>query len=328
MTWDPVPWFVGGGAQHSPEVARLLAYASTSGAEGIVGTADLRVRPLSVPGPSIRVGGGAALIRDSTSGMPQQTYVARLADEDVVEVTPTGSSGGRSDLVVARIEDPFVPGASWQDPTDPTVGPYVFTRIITNVPAGTTSVKDLGLGYSAVALARIDLPASTGTVTSAMITDLRKVAIPRRERILLAGDITGSYRDTLNAPDAANDEQWPDASVTDWYVDIPEWATHAYITFTLGGVATSGNLFGYMYARLVDGGVSVDTGAVRINTDGVGNGRQTIHNADLVSIPSGLRGRDHVRVVGRGWTDGGTGEIALDNASVVSADIEFTEKPV
>lgn len=325
MTWDPVPWFVGGGAQHSPEVARLLAYAATSGAEGIIGTADLKVRELAVPGASIRVDAGAALIRDTTSGMPQQTYVARLASEDTVEVTPTGSGGGRSDLVVARIEDPYVPGAPWQEPTDPTVGPYVHTRLITDVPAGTTSVAALGLGYSAVALARIDIPASTGTITADMITDLRRVAFPRRERVLRSGQL---YSPTVDPLDADVEEAWPDPSVMEWSVDVPEWATEMNIVMTWGGVAHSGNFLGWVWARITDSGIDVDTAKTRVNTSSIsGEARHTITVAANTPIPAELRGRDNVRLVGRGNRTSGSGYLELDGGSVMWADVEFVMGP-
>lgn len=323
MSWDPVPWFVGGGAQHSPEVARLLAHAATSGAEGIVGVKDLRVRPLSVPGTSVRVSPGAALIRDRTSGNPQQTYVSRLPSQDTVEIAPTGSGGGRTDLVVARVEDPYTPGAPWQDPEDPAVGPYMFTRVITNVPAGTTSVADLDLGYSAIPLARINIPKSTGTITSNMITDLREVAIPRRERVLLADQV---YAETTDRLGATVDEAWPDPTVMEWYVDIPEWATEVSIVMTWGGIESVNNFNGWVWARLIDGADQIETAKTRINTL-AGTSRDTIVVADTIRVPSALRGRRHVRFVGRGNKTDGTGTLTIDGGSMITADIEFTERP-
>lgn len=231
MAMDPVPWFVGGGAQHSPEVARLLAYAATGGAEGIVSVGDLQVLPLSVPGQGVQVLPGAALIRQRGSDDTGQTYVARNASATTVSVTPTGSSGGRSDLVVVQVEDPTVAGEPWQDPADPKVGPYVFIRVIPNVPAGTTRLQDVS-GYStrsAVTLARIDYPASTGTVTAAMIKDLRKVARPRQ--------LTGK---NMSFPTGSN--PMPTGSYSGWptgigeQVDVPDWATKALVTANIGGI--------------------------------------------------------------------------------------------
>lgn len=181
MTWDSVPWFIGGGAQHSPEVARLLAYAATNGAEGVVSPGDLKVAPLDVPGASVRVLAGACLVPNRAAGGIAQTYVGRNPSQDVVAIGATGSGAGRSDLVVARVEDPFMAGEPWDDPADPITGPYIFTRVISNVPAGTTRLQDVPghAGESGIALARIDVPANTGAITTGMIKDLRKLAQAR-----------------------------------------------------------------------------------------------------------------------------------------------------
>lgn len=328
MAWDSVPWFVGGGAQHSPEVARLLAYAATSGAEGIVDVGDLKVSPLAVPGGSVRVSPGAAIIRDRTSGAGNQSYVARMATEDTIAVSPTGSGGGRSDLVVARIEDPFVAGAPWQDPTDPTVGPYVYTRIIPNVPAGTKDVKSLNLGYSAIPLARIDLPASTGTVQASHIVDLRKVARPRRDRQLRTTALSQGNTDALTIYSPIGNERWPDVTYT---LDIPEWATAAKVIATWSGVQfPPGNSYGSVFVLLgyQDPGGDVRTQTVRYDTPGAtNNSRATIVLADDVVIPAHLRGKSVVCEL-VGTAEGGTqaAQPILDWASAISLDIEFVEK--
>lgn len=229
MTWDSVPWFVGGGAEHSPEVARLLAYAATNGAEGIVSPGDLKVAPLDVPGTSVRVLTGAALILNRAQSGDHQTYVGRLPVEDVVAIASTGSGAGRSDLIVAEIMDPFVPGSSFQTPDDVKVGPYIRTRVISNVAAGTTTVP---AGITGVALARIDLPASTGTVTADLIKDLRHLAQPRAMSRVYGGPPGGT-------------QVWTPASTAAWGdpygmaslgfippVEVPAWATHMDLIFT------------------------------------------------------------------------------------------------
>jgi hypothetical protein len=238
MAWDSVPWFVGGGAQHSPEVARLMAYAATSGAEGIVTPGDLKVRALAVPGGSVRVAAGAALVKNRATGGTSQTYVARNPIEDVVAIGPTGSGAGRVDLIVAQIEDPFMAGEPWQNPSDPRVGPYVYTRVIPNVPAGTKSLQDIPAysGRSAITLARVDIPASTGTITSAMITDLRKLALPRESRYVKI------------IPAGATDKDLTSSTFTFWppsgngvnsaiKLPVPSWATKAFIRMDVNSVA-------------------------------------------------------------------------------------------
>lgn len=219
MTWDPTPWFVGGGATHSPEVARMLAYAATGGAEGIAEPADLKVLALAVPGGKVRALPGASLIRNRAAGFAQQSYAGRNPTEDVVDISPTTSAGGRSDLIVARVEDSSIGGQGWQPPADPTKGPYVFTRVVPNVPAGTTRLQDINAysGHSAITLARVDIPASTATITQGMIVDLRKIARPRSQRFY---DVDGATGGILT-----NTQQvrWPNNTRD---IDIPEWATH------------------------------------------------------------------------------------------------------
>jgi hypothetical protein len=234
MTWDSVPWFVGGGAQHSPEVARLLAYASTSGAEGIVTPGDLKVAPLAVPGSSIRVLAGAALILNKAAGGAQQTYVARNVSEDVKAISATGSGSGRSDLVIAQIKDPFLAGEPWADPSDVTVGPYIFTEVIPNVAPGTTKVPS---GTTGIPLARIDIPANTATITASHIKDLRKLALPRFETStqILNAQQNGDY--DLTASDWAF---WPasgngiNSSIK---LPVPTWATEAYVEMQVNSYA-------------------------------------------------------------------------------------------
>ena len=86
MALDSTPWFVGGGAQHSPEVARSLAYASTNGAEGTCGISDLRVQAQSVPNGSVQVIPGAALLLNRYTGGVGQTYALRNATGTDIKV--------------------------------------------------------------------------------------------------------------------------------------------------------------------------------------------------------------------------------------------------
>lgn len=179
MGHEPVPWAIGGGAQMSATVARLLAYLGGGGeTEGVAAPTSCAVAAMPTPGASVRVAPGPYLIRNRALAGDYQDYVGMVRSQDVVNVTATSSAGPRSDLVVIRVENPFISGEPWQVPTDVANGPYVFTRVIENVPADTTSVHALNLGYTAITLARIDIPASTATITDAMITDLRTVVNP------------------------------------------------------------------------------------------------------------------------------------------------------
>lgn len=315
MAFDPVPWFIGGGAEHSPEVARMVAFTAFRGNEGIMGPADLAVKALAVPGTSVRVMPGACAINSRAAGGTYQAYAGRAVSETVVPIATTSSSGGRSDLIVARVEDPFMPGEPWSEPTDVTAGPYIFPRVIAGVPAGTKTVAGLGLGYSAVALARVDLPVSTGTVTQAMITDLRTIANPRRQRRV----------DVVFPATAVN---WDAASwktgATSAALSIPSWATYARIVVTATGLKLNvGSTYGSMRAEM--GAVVTQSTTYDENWLG-GTARTTYATAGEVSIPAALRGTAQA-VALRGWRTVGTGYLTVDAGTTVVYDVEFYEVP-
>jgi hypothetical protein len=324
MSWDSVPWFIGGGAQHSPEVARLLAYAATSGAEGIVSPGDLKVQALSVPGASVRVMPGAGLVLNRATGGTSQSYVARNPIEDVVAIAATGSGAGRSDLIVAQIEDPFMPGEPWQDPVDPTVGPYVYTRVISNVPAGTTRLQDVPgySGRSAITLARVDIPASTGTITGAMIKDLRKLAQPRSVRELRSNAPVPS-----NLTATTGTQTWPNYVPT---IECPAWANYANILVHVSGFVQAGSMAdGALYVRLgntqMGGTVALDFDAV---TDGVRHG-VTVTGSGLIA--AGDRGASALPISLQGVRIAPgthTGTLRADQSTHVAFDVQFEERVV
>lgn len=326
MSWDSVPWFIGGGAQHSPEVARLLAYASTNGAEGIVSPGDLKVQALAVPGGSVRVAPGAGLIRNRATGGTAQTYVARNPVEDVVSIAPTGSGSGRVDLIVAQIEDPFMAGEPWQDPADPTVGPYIFTRVIPNVPVGTTRLQDVPgySGRSAITLARVDIPASTGTITSAMITDLRNLAAPRQWREMIPYAALASE----SLPHLNTWGDWPTALKPQ--VRVPDWATDVFMTVNLTGLLRLNNENADGMVRAVFGEAVGDPVTYDINTDsGLGGQRFDVMPALWAPVKA-LQGKlVTVKLQGLRYVTGATdGEVYVDGGSSAVFDIHFVERTV
>lgn len=329
MAFDPVPWAVGGGAEHSVNVARNDSFVGARGNEGIVGPTSWQVRELNVPGTSVRVSSGVGLILNRTAGYSSEMYTARSGEETQLAIAATGSGSGRSDLVVVRIEDPYLNGSQWQVPVDPTVGPYVNPVVISGVPDTTTAVADLGLGYSAIALARIDIPASTGTITQSMITDLRQVANPRRNRELFTyAMVEGETEQGITT--IAAGEYFP--NLARWDLRIPEWATEMHIVAQMVGArATADQVYGRLWVGIGDIGQTspnaLTTQEIRFDTPfGSGVTRQTFIAADNVSIPSSIRGQ--VRRFGiRARKDGGDGNVTVDWGSAVTLDIEFREAP-
>lgn len=331
MAFDPVPWFVGGGAQHSPEVARTLAYAATGGAEGVVTPGDLKVTPTSVPGNKVQVADGAALILNRAAASDNQTYVARMSTADQVAIAATTSSGGRTDLIVAQIEDPWLSGEPWQDPVDPTVGPYVFTRVISNVPAGTTRLQDVSgyAGRTAVTLARVTIPASTATITASMITDLRTLARPRSQRIVAKGTMAAQ---TLTI--STGWQNFPQNPITN--IQVPTWATHATIVMNSTLRYLSGNAAGNLQSFLGPVNQFDDTtlyGDQYLDTTVVGGEyRQPMMNPSdgYWAIPASMRGTTVAlssRFKGASTATNGA-QIRTGDGDYYFADITFVERTV
>lgn len=335
MAFDSTPWAIGGGAEHSTDVARTLAYNAANGNEGVVAATDLEVRELNVPGTSVRVLAGSCNVLNRTSGYRGQMYTGRAPSETEVPISATGSGAGRSDLIVVRVEDPTV-DAQWDTPADPTAADYIFARVISNVPSGTETVAELGLGFSAIALARVDLPASTGTITQAMITDLRTVANPRSWRRLFTLSGVTADAEWLRTPNAPG-EYFPD--VARWDMTVPEWATSVNVVGTWAGVrCPNAQVIGRLW---VGGGdvaqtapntvITQEVGFDTSNTGGVQ--RWAFTASGTLTLPSSMRGG--VRRFGlRGRnTDAPAGEpadsnrIKFDSLSSVVLDIEFLEVP-
>lgn len=321
--FDPVPWFVGGGAEHSPEVARLLAYAATNGSSGIVGAGDCNVTALPVPGGAIRASTGGVVIPNKYAGGSQQTYIARSASVTDVAIAPTTSSGGRTDLIIARIDDPQYGGTA---PVDPTVGPYVRVDVIQNVSSAITDIPVLT--YPAIALARVTIPVSTATITQGMITDLRNMANPRRQRSLNTLNLTATEVQT--SVDPTDGEQWPNEA--GWSVQVPTWATQVRIRADWGQVIVPpGSADGFLWVQI---GLNTEsdrviTQRVNYNTpDATSYQRSSYICADTRPIPATMRGT--VRLVNlRAYLASGlaAARISVNGASAVVCDLEFLEAP-
>ncbi|MFF9192677.1 hypothetical protein [Streptomyces rochei] len=319
MPWDSVPWFTEGGAVHSSEVARLLAYAAFGGAQGVVGSGDLRVRALSSPASAVDVMPGACAIVNRAAGAAYQAYAGRLPTSDRVEVAGTGVSA-RSDLIVARVENPFSYGETWPNPANPEVGPYIYTRAIPNVPKTTTNIRQVRPTDSAITLARIDIPANTTTITQGMIKDLRSMVSPRRERVLYTAfppSLTGLiYSD-------GKWHNWP--GIARWNIDVPAWATRVKIVTTLAGIRFS---FSDVFASMqnVFGGTP---GQDTIIDDDQGNNirRSTVVIADNMSVPAAKRGTTQALYLQTRIAKSESGDVSVDGSTSIVCDVEFVEAP-
>lgn len=296
------------GATHSAQTFRMMIRDLARGSEGVTEGNDLKVTPLTVPGGAVLVGDGSGIIRGRA--VPWQGhYTAYNVGTEQVAIAPTGATP-RSDLIVLRVLDPEYEGGR-----NPATDRIVFFDVVSGVSATTTTPPS---GYSAIALARIDLPANTGTVTAAMIVDLRKVANPRRERSLRTAFPTASS--TL----AYSDNQWHTwPTNARWNVPVPPWATTATIVTTVTSIALRrADVFGLM--RNVIG--SATTQHIAIDDDqGSGTRRNTLVIADSLTLPAALRGTTAPIYLQTFMSRAETGDIVVDGATTFILDIEFNE---
>lgn len=315
MAWDSVPWFVEGGAEHSSEVTRLLSYAAFGGGEGIVGSADLQARALQTPAAAVQVMPGACAILNRAAGSSYQAYAARLPSADSIPIAATGVAA-RSDLIVARIENPYSYGETWPNPTDPKTGPYVFTRVISGVPNTTTNVRQVRPNDSAITLARIDIPANTSSITQAMIKDLRQLVIQRKDRDIYTA--SPSNEQTW-AGNKGSWVQWP--PVARWQVTVPTWATKAKAVMNLAGVQViNGYVWGGCAFRIgTETGQSVWFEATTSRINAI--------SADTLTIPKALRGTT-VWLESMIFLDSKLpGIVQADTATTAVADVEWYQTP-
>lgn len=319
MTLESVPWFIGGGAEHSPSVCRLLPYVATLGAEGVVNSSDLKVTPLAVPGAGIIINNGGAVILGRSAGQNRESYLARQNTSTTLSgLTAVPGGSGRSDLVVLRVMDPeFAP---WTTPADPVVGPYCEFHVIEGVSAGTKSAAALNLGYSAIAIARLDRPAGSSVVNTGDIVDLRQIVISRQEReieIVAPGSAVDN--------DAANGTYKTLAATGGTALSIPSWATTAVVSVRATGLAvvTAANN-GRVRAAINGAGYTIET--LYDENYGGTTERCSYETAGRISIPANLRGTS-VGMVFQATRNGGTGRLRADTGSTVVFDVQFQERP-
>ena len=303
--WDRTPWMIGGNAIHSVNVGRLLAYAAFEGDEGIIGVGDLQVKAAAAPNGTVRVMPGACGIINRGLNINYEAYAARLPIADTVSIGATGSGAGRSDLVVAIVMNPYQDGEPWPDPpiadVNAATAEFVKTMVIPNVAPGTRTVKSLNLGYSAIALARIDIPANTATITQAMIVDLRQMCSVRQKIVTRSNHVTTLVGGTLPSAWA----RWP--SEASAVVDIPEWANYAFMKGQVTSVyRAAGNTISEYTVRLVRNGVPLENNPTHINVSQPSEERANlILSGGSVLIPASWRGEQAtLEIIGHNLTPG------------------------
>lgn len=333
MALDPKPYFIGiPGVEHSGEVVRQSLYDSTTGAEGISAPEAFRVKA-SVPASKfVQVDPGGALLRNRYAGGSGQSYSGRNASQTAVEITPTGSGGGRTDLIILRILDPQYEG---QMPTDVNAFQYTRLAVIQGVSDTVKTAAELNLGYPAIALARVKLPLNTATVQAGHITDLRKLAQPQEHTEIVA-------RPTVTSDPAAGmlltsthvDGEWFPNAGGDQRIDVPEWATRMQIEAEWIGVlygpeqATGWGDYWVDYGPVGAAGVQKlenSTHKFRWDAPKGDYNRANWKVAQDVPVPANMRGKSGMQFIMKARRDGGTITCKMDHRSGIIFKVRFMQ---
>ena len=316
MTFQTAAYAVDGNPE-SGNFLRLMLQSSTQGAQGVIGAQDLVVGPTTPTATAgIVIQGGACLIAGAETPYQGSYYAYNVGTDTTLSIAATGGTI-RSDMIVARAEDPTWSGSPWGNPAS---GQIVFPRVISNVSAGATTVPG---GYSAIPLARIDMPASTSVVQASYIHDLRGVANPQRLLQVIGAQDTVTHNWTVGTAGVI----WPPAA--NWQVAIPVWATILQMNWEINDALwVSGWARGYVnpfFGTSVSSPVLAMPQTLVSIPSATGPWRHSIAGGFQVPVASSLRGTTQTLQF-KQVTDGTqTGILSVDEGSSYAIVYEFQQ---
>jgi hypothetical protein len=309
MALIPQPILVDG-ATHSAQQFRLLVADLARDNEGITRGTDLKVTQLGTPGGAVQVSSGTGVVRGRANTF-QGSYAVANTGATSVSIAATGGAG-RSDMLILRVEDPEYEGT-----LDPATDQIAYFQIISNVSSSATAIPD---GRTGIPLARIDIPASTSTITNAMIVDIRKIANPRRDRQMLT-----QFPATTSTNITNSNGSWNNFSTAaGWNIAVPSWASKAKIRVDALQLKYTNQFIGAFRATF---GGSLATQSVVLDTNSTGIHRQPATAVDELTIPDAYRGTTQLLRAQATGTTGNTGTLTADASTSFFADIEFLEAP-
>lgn len=306
------------GIEYPAEDVRGMLYSLTSGGTGVSGSRDLKVMAQPAPNGTVQVLPGGAVIRSPYTAA-SESYQASNRANLTIAVPPTGSGGGRTDLVVLRGVDP-----QHQDhPLDPGVIEAEAAAALdfwwVEVLTGKTSTA--GVTGPVVELARITRPANTAVVSPAHITDRRRLARPQRDLIPRWYQLFERDEQSVHTASVV----WP--SVGTLTARVPEWATHVNISADWATVkATPGVTTGRVQVRIREvggSGVLLTQASIWTTPDSDRASRFNIALGDDLLVPASMRGKDVV-VEMLGTKTGGTNAY-MDGSSSARLTVEFRQ---
>lgn len=340
MTWQTDPdegsvWAVQG-AKSGARMARLQLQSATRSAQGIIEPTDLEVRATTIPGGTVTVAAGGCVVAGREQNF-QGSYFGYNVGLDEVSIAPNNTGEARSDLVIARVEDPTVEGPNVWDHA--LTDQLIYTRVLQGVPATATDVP-AGMTYSAIPLARIDIPANTATIQQSHIKDMRTMLNPRIERTMRTMYGMGLADGRYDLADYKTDfERWPQHEWTG--LVIPKWATQVAVRadwlntlYPAPGApgATTRDARGLVRIGFIGSGgnalYSVSP-AYNFNPQGDTNGyRASVGLADTITIPAAMRGMSvALRMYAKADSET-TKYLVADGFANFVVDMEFREVAV
>lgn len=301
------------GATHSAQTFRMLVRDLARGNEGITQGDDMKVSQRSTPGGGVSITDGSGVVRGRANTFQGSYSVCNIGSDDSVDIASTGGTP-RSDMIIVRVEDPEYEGT-----LNPESDDLAYFQVISGVSSSATAIPD---GRTGIPLARIDIPASTSTITNAMITDLRVIANPRRERTLLppqspaslSTDITGTAGTFSYFSTAAG-----------WNVPVPNWATKAILSLAVGQIRyNTSAFFGQIRATF---GSSLTVQPVNLDDNQSGTRRGTVVFGDTLTVPWNYPSTTQLLRFQACGLSGNTGKVGVDGSTTLMADVEFFEAP-
>lgn len=327
MTFETTAWAIDG-AQLTSSLARRAEYAATVGAQGIVSRDDLKVTQLSTPGVGVQIAPGVAILNNKYQSMINESYVV---SNPTVHIIPSGSmpassASARSFIVAVTIGDPDFSqaGHPWMTSSDPAPGTeltFNYVRVIlVEVPAGTVALSG---AYPNYPLARIDIPASTTTITNAMITDLRALARPRNKPMTLVSP-AGLWNTTNHILTSSSYVDWGNSFAPT--VEIPSWAVAADLSTFINSVSITDSSVSINGGILNKIGSISGTGIVYDTPTASGGTRQSYMVSNTFDVSTLAGTTAPIKIQGARFTGSGTGQaLRLASGSQIIHMLTFRE---
>lgn len=329
MTLNNAAWAIDG-ALSSAALARTGLYASLpGGTEGIVSRTDLKVTQLATPGNGLLISGGAAVVLNRYQTTPNQSYVIVNDGTHTVASSSMPAAVGTEQTYIVAIavgdKEFSNAGHPFMLATDPPVGEeatFAYVRPVVVLESAFNS-----RAYPAIPLARLVVPASTTTFTTAMITDIRTLANPH-SKLEIANVVGPGADNPLNGGGGTPGtyERFPNVPVVS--VTVPSWAKTAKIMGFVEGLkltkAGDGKLRAYVE------GTSLNTPVTNVdeNAAGSGNERRAYNFGGEIDVSSVAGTSKVFSLQGTPNATADKGALVADGQTSVAMQVYFEEKPV